>query len=361
MTKDYIIMVDENGEPYIAHAFGNGSWIKRVVKYDKKEPDGKGGWRYYYNTVKRKAGTAAKKAWGSKAGRWIDSHDAGITERIMANRLSRKSKRASKKGYNDDAMAYSKRSAELRREAKSEREATKEKLKALLNKDKDKDKETSSSTSLNRPTSHKKNVTGTAKDGWNKRRETVSEAQTNKTLKDLHDLHETYEKAANEFSFYNGETYAGRPYSPEYARKTSAQEKYQKQQAMKTAEADYQKKKDEIVKTYERSLESGGYVKKTKPKERIVRKSNDSYTLVDTLENDAKAAHLDDLFSALEKAGRETSEAYKAAVKKADKRKEYAQTHVSSVDSMPYDDPAYLEALRKEQDIEDILNRILYK
>ena len=379
MYSDYIITIDENGEPYIAHAFGIGSWIKRVVKYDKKEPDGKGGWRYYYNTVKRKAGTAAKKAWGSKAGRWIDSHDAGITERIMANRLSRKAKRASRKGYNDDATAYSKRSAELRRESKSEREAAKEAIKRLLSRNGDKKvvnlgeytvvypnpdtvEQNPDKTEYNRPTSHQKNVTGTAKDGWNKRRETVSEAQTNKTLNDLHDLHETYEKAANEFSYYNGGTYDNRPYSSERARKTSAQEKHQKQQAMKTAEADYQKKKDEIVKTYERSLESGGYVKKTKPKERIVRKSNDSYALVDTLENDAKAAHLDDLFSALEKAGRETSDAYKAAVKKAEKRREYEQTHVSSgANMMPYDDPAYLEALRKEQDIEDILNRILYK
>lgn len=182
MYSDYIITVDENGEPYIAHAFGIGSWIKRVVKYDKKEPDGKGGWRYYYNTAKRKAGTAAKKAWGSKAGRWIDSHDAGITERIMANRLSRKSKKASRKGYNDDAMAYSKRSAELRRESKSEREAAKEAIKRLLSRNSDKKvvnlgeytvvypnpdtmEQNPDKTEQNRPSSHQKKVTGIAEKG----------------------------------------------------------------------------------------------------------------------------------------------------------------------------------------------------
>lgn len=128
MYNDYIITVDENGEPYIAHAFGIGSWIKRVVKYDKKEPDGKGGWRYYYNTVKRKAGTAAKKAWGSKAGRWIDSHDAGITEEIMRRRLHRKAKKAFKNNDGASARRYSHRAAELRDEAKSERDATKESI-----------------------------------------------------------------------------------------------------------------------------------------------------------------------------------------------------------------------------------------
>lgn len=291
MYNDYIITVDENGEPYIAHWFGLGHKNPpRNHKYVAKIKTPKG-IRYFYT--------------------------------------------------NADLKAY------------YFNQRVKTKINNLLSRKK---------PEPNRPSSHQKNVTGTAKDGWNKRRETVSEAQTNKTLNDLHDLHETYEKAANEFSYYNGRTYDGRPYSLERARKTSAQEKHQKQQAMKTAEADYQKKKDEIVKMYERSLESGGYVKKTKPKERIIRKSNDSYVLVDTLENDAKVAHLDDLFSALEKASRETSAAYKAAVKKAEARDEYAQTHPTSlVNKMPDEDPAYLEAYRKEQDIEDILNRILYK
>lgn len=125
-NNDYIIAVDENGQPYIAHANGEGSWLNRAVKYIKKEmgPDGK--MRYYYNTAKRKAGTAAKKAWGSKAGRWIDSHDAGITERIMEKRLTRKGRKAYKSGNREDAMRYSRRANELRKEGRDEMRAAKE-------------------------------------------------------------------------------------------------------------------------------------------------------------------------------------------------------------------------------------------
>lgn len=176
-------------------------------------------------------------------------------------------------------------------------------------------------------------------------------------------MREDYEKAADDFAFYdNRQNRNYRPYSPQAARKLSGQEKHQKQQTMKTTEAAYQKKKDDIVKSYEHSLEADGYVKKTKPKERFARKSSDSYDLIDTLKNDAKSAKLDDLFTALEKASKETSDAYKAAEKKYNADKERAKTHATSlVGRMPYDDPAYKAAVRKESDIEDILNRILYK
>jgi hypothetical protein len=195
MYNNYIIAVDENGSPYIAHAKGEGSWVNKVVQYVRKVPLGNGKFRYVYNTTKRKATTAAKKAWGSKVGRWIDSHDAGITERIMANRLSRKSKKASKKGYHDDAMAYSKRSSELRKESRDERNAAKERIKSLLTSESgwhevegtpledwytehfgpqaynefiesfNKDKETSINSKSSRPTGHQKNITGSAKEG----------------------------------------------------------------------------------------------------------------------------------------------------------------------------------------------------
>lgn len=129
-NNDYIIAVDENGQPYIAHANGEGNWLNKAVKYIKKEmgPDGK--MRYYYNTAKRKAGTAAKMAWRSKAGRWIDSHDAGITERIMEKRLIRKGKKAYKSGNREDAMRYSRRANELRKEGRDEMRAAKENIAA---------------------------------------------------------------------------------------------------------------------------------------------------------------------------------------------------------------------------------------
>ena len=195
MYNNYIIAVDENGSPYIAHAKGEGSWINKAVQYVRKVPLGNGKFRYFYNTTKQKAKTAAKKAWGSKAGRWIDEHDAGITERIMANRLSRKSKKASKKGYHDDAMAYSKRSSELRKESRDERNAAKERIKRLLTSESgwheaegtpledwytehfgpqaynefiesfNKDKESSINSKSSRPTGHQKNITGSAKKG----------------------------------------------------------------------------------------------------------------------------------------------------------------------------------------------------
>lgn len=334
MTKDYIIMVDENGEPYIAHAFGNGSWIKRVVKYDKKEPDGKGGWRYYYNTVKRKAGTAAKKAWGSKAGRWIDSHDAGITERIMANRLSRKSKRASKKGYNDDAMAYSKRSAELRREAKSEREATKEKLKALLNKDKD--KETSSSTSLNRPTSHKKNVTGTVKEDSLKLRSTTGASELNV-------LRENYEKTKADYN----RAQLG-------INKRSGQEKLSYQNAMKNAEKEYLQKRDSISKKLDQRLSSNGYTKKQYPT------GNASGINPSTLVDDSRSAGVDRKFiEEYQNAVSEYNRAYKTANEKYKKNKN--SSGVQSLNGrMPWNDPAVEAANRRKSDLEELLVQSLY-
>lgn len=130
-NNDYIIAVDENGQPYIAHAFGDkvkaawGSIKGTATKYKDKIPIGNGKFRYVYDTVKRKAGTAAKMAWRSKAGRWIDSHDAGITEEIMRKRLKRKFKSAVKKGDYQNAGRYGRRAAELRDEARGEREAAK--------------------------------------------------------------------------------------------------------------------------------------------------------------------------------------------------------------------------------------------
>lgn len=123
-NDDYIIAVDENGQPYIAHADW-GELSGRAVKYIKKFIGPNGKMRYIYDTAVRKGKTAAKKAWGSKVGRWIDSHDAGITEEIMRKRLHRKARKAEANMDARSASRYANRAAELRKEAKTEREAAK--------------------------------------------------------------------------------------------------------------------------------------------------------------------------------------------------------------------------------------------
>lgn len=146
-NNDYIIAVDENGQPYIAHAYttdgkgsnsrqgirngfkaGIGSGLRaawgslsgRKPKYDQKEFKN-GRWNYIYDEAKK----AAKKAWGSKVGRFIDEHDAGVSERLMARRASRKAKQSAKKGDRDAAKYYARRSRELNQESAAERNRAK--------------------------------------------------------------------------------------------------------------------------------------------------------------------------------------------------------------------------------------------
>lgn len=151
-NNDYIIAVDENGQPYIAHAYATdgegrnsrqgirngfkagigpglraawGSLSGRKPKYDRKEFKN-GRWNYIYDEAKK----AAKKAWASKAGRWIDEHDAGISEEILRRRAKRKSRAAFKKGDAATARQYAHRAAELRDEARDERARAKRTLAA---------------------------------------------------------------------------------------------------------------------------------------------------------------------------------------------------------------------------------------
>lgn len=123
-NNDYIIAVDENGQPYIAHANGEGTWLNRAVKYIDKKIGLNGKVQYVYNRAKK----AGKKAWGSKAGRWIDSHDAGISERLMAKRASRLTKKYAKEGDKAAAKYYAGRSMALNQESAKERNAAKESI-----------------------------------------------------------------------------------------------------------------------------------------------------------------------------------------------------------------------------------------
>ena len=152
-NNDYFIGVDENGQPYIAHAYatdnkgsnyrqgirsgfkaGVGQGIKaawgsltgRMPKYKEKVKTKSGKWRYIYDETVSKGKNAAKKAWGSKAGRFIDEHDAGISEEILRRRAKMKSRQAFKKGDAASGRSYAHKAAELRDEAKSERQAAKE-------------------------------------------------------------------------------------------------------------------------------------------------------------------------------------------------------------------------------------------
>lgn len=126
-NNDYIIAVDENGQPYIAHAFGDGirkKWGEltgRATTYVQKIKRPDGTFRYIYDTAKK----AGKKAWGSKVGRFIDEHDAGVSERLMARRASRKAKQSAKKGDRDAAKYYARRSRELNQESAAERNRAK--------------------------------------------------------------------------------------------------------------------------------------------------------------------------------------------------------------------------------------------
>lgn len=125
-NNDYIIAVDENGQPFIAHANGEGTWFNRAVQYIKKIPKPGGGFRYIYDRAK----SGAKKAWGSKAGRWIDEHDAGITEKLMEKRALRLAKKHSKKGGSGAGKYYAHRAMQLHQESAKERAAAKEKIDA---------------------------------------------------------------------------------------------------------------------------------------------------------------------------------------------------------------------------------------
>ena len=129
-NNDYVVAIDENGQPYIAHALGDraraawGSLKGTATKYKEKIPLGNGKYRYVYEQAKK----AAKKAWGSKAGRFIDEHDAGISERLMARRASRKARQAAKSGDRAAEKYYAHRSKELNQEFARENKAAKESI-----------------------------------------------------------------------------------------------------------------------------------------------------------------------------------------------------------------------------------------
>ena len=55
--RDYIVAVDENGQPYLAHAGENGGWKNRATKYLGKFPNlyGNGKTAYAYTQQQLRA------------------------------------------------------------------------------------------------------------------------------------------------------------------------------------------------------------------------------------------------------------------------------------------------------------------
>jgi len=130
--NDYVILVDENGTPYIAHAFGDRFKTmmdrrknhKYIQRFDNYWGPGKHAYAYTNAEVKLySAGRRAKKAvkdTARKAGRFVDAHDAGLTERMQANRLNRKAKKAESQGKSGAAAQYRREAERLQSESRQE-------------------------------------------------------------------------------------------------------------------------------------------------------------------------------------------------------------------------------------------------
>ena len=152
MTGNYIIAVDENGQAYIAHASGIGSWKNKAVKYIKKIKDGNRT-RYFYSQKEIDTYNANKA--NEKGSRYVSQALHALSHPMQyeftgngpLGQLGRKKKKE----------AMDKIGKELKLMADSSESNSLESGKT--------------DWSGKRPTSHKKNVTGTAKKDWAYRRE----------------------------------------------------------------------------------------------------------------------------------------------------------------------------------------------
>lgn len=132
--NDYVILVDENGTPYIAHGeryqqFKNNLKNSRAVKYLARFPNfygmGKTAYAYTEQQLRNlrngggKAATAVQNT-AKKAAKYVDDHDAGLTERIQANRLHRQSLRAGRKGDTNKAAALEREAGRQRIQGRKE-------------------------------------------------------------------------------------------------------------------------------------------------------------------------------------------------------------------------------------------------
>lgn len=265
MHSDYIITVDENGEPYIAHWFGLGHRNppknhKYVAKIETPR-----GLRYFYT--------------------------------------------------NADLKAY------------YFNQRVKTKINNLLSRKK---------PEPNRPTSHQKNVTGTAKESSLKLRSTTGASELNA-------LREQYEKT--KVNYNNAQLSAN---------KRSGQEKLSYQNAMKNAEKEYLNKRADISKKLDQRLSSNGYTKRQYPT------GNSSGINPSTLVNDSRSAGVDRKFiEEYQNAVRDYQRAYKEASDKYEKRKNSSGVQ-PLYSRMPWNDPAVEAANRRKSDLEELLVQSLY-
>lgn len=126
--NDYVILVDENGQPFIAHAFGDRikNYVQRrkdhkyIQRFDNYFGPGKHAYAYSDAEVKlysagRKVGHAAKRA-----AKFVDDHDAGLSERVQSRYYQSKANAAKRRGDKDASNEYAMRSASYRRQSKDE-------------------------------------------------------------------------------------------------------------------------------------------------------------------------------------------------------------------------------------------------
>ena len=151
MNNDYIIAVDETGQPFIAHASGIGSWKNKAVKYIKKIKDG-AKTRYFYTQKELDAYYAEKH--GEKQskpktrnkntrGRGLGANSEWVT--IDENGFSGHS---SKIDANDTNLQL------VTSQAKKPSYAEVDSI----------------SQKFNSPQGHRKNISGQPKEGWSKLR-----------------------------------------------------------------------------------------------------------------------------------------------------------------------------------------------
>lgn len=143
--NDYVILVDENGTPYIAHGeryqqFRNNLKNSRPVKYLQKFPNfyGMGKTAYAYteqqlrnlraggrraasavkNTATKAAGSAKNTA--KRAAKYLDDHDAGLSEAIGARAAQRRVDRANRRGDTETAEKNARKAYRLREQSRRE-------------------------------------------------------------------------------------------------------------------------------------------------------------------------------------------------------------------------------------------------
>lgn len=180
-------------------------------------------------------------------------------------------------------------------------------------------------------------MTGTAKEGWSSLRSTTGASE-------LNGFREQYEQAKERYNIVQLPV-----------NEFSAQEKHSAQLAMKKAEQEYQKKRDDVANKLDKRLASGGYTKINYPE------GNNSGINPSILVKDAKSAGVDNKFiEEYQNARKEYEREYAIANEKYEKKKNSSGLQ-SLYSRMPWDYPEVEKADRKKDDLENLLVQALYE